>query len=255
MSLATLKSTTVTGTGIREIADLNDIDTALAKLIADSFDNVSLPDTRTATKGLRAFLRKPAKERITIGDFDDISEYLKEKQAHSNHATSTRTDKNPLALPALHIGRTLDYSFYVGDYSKLNQNVGNVRDPAGKVVAALRVTPVQLSYKLWLVADTRAELSWISALLGDWLRFRADLSSIDFAAASVLAGANVEMPCHIDGSKNVMFSNVSLPVTENKVYALELQISVIADLMTADFASVVTTKIEMSNEVLYGNNS
>jgi hypothetical protein len=241
-----------TGTGIREIADINDIDTALAKLIATSFDNVSVPDTRTVTKGLRAFLRKGHSKRITSGTYDSLEEYLQAVQASTAQLSGSQTDGNRLALPMLNIGREMDYSFYSGDYSKPESDVGNIRDSADAIIAILRSTPVQLNYKLWLVADERQELGLLSSILGDWLRFRADLSSIDFFAASRLAGADVEMRCHIDGARNIMFGNIGLP--EKKVYALELELSVIAELLVADFASVSTHSISVQSGVMYGNN-
>lgn len=253
--IASFKTYSLSPSGKRDYGSLTDVDKGFANSLLAAFDGVTVTVSRRETKALEEFLTRTDGDKITAGNFDTVADFLASYEAaHAGRLDTKITNPvNKLALPVVNVGRTADFSFYQGDITKADPVYGTLGDENETAFAIVSMQPIQLNYKVWVVANERETLSQMGLIIGDWFGADANRGKTSFCAASSLAGRPVDIECRIMSAKDVTFTDVSLPSTQDRVYALELAVTVIADSLVAHLSDLEIGRLKMTGGSTYGN--
>lgn len=232
-------------TGVREVSDLNDVDVAFCNNLLRAFEGVVVSDLRRETKPFHAWLNRAPSDQIIFGEFDDVPSFLdayQKSQTGRNQETGTR---NTLALPIINVSRSVEFSLYTGEITRDMPWCSTLVNASNETYAVLSKTHAEISYNVTIISDERYTLSRMSTTLGSWLCLLATHGVTNFNAKTKLADAEIELGVELTDPKSVMFSNVSLPQSENRIYATQAMITVVADVMVAYGVKSSTRRIDV----------
>lgn len=233
----------VSKTGKQQTTGFDAVDDAVATLISKVFDDVLLVEPRSVEKRFQSFLTRPAAERIYVGRFDSVIECLKAiRRANAGHGR--KPDAQPFnqdALPLINISRSMDISYDNND-QQVDRRIGSsFNDPEdGRPLANLEFMQALITYDVTIMATDKDTLGLMCNTLGASIRL---LMSTQFEANTYLARVPVPLICALQDAKEIGFSDVSAPLAEERIYAAQAPISVLADVITAfevDATRVVT---------------
>ncbi|WP_142971377.1 baseplate [Enterobacter hormaechei] len=230
-------------TGKLQTTGFDAVDDALANLISKVFDNVLLVEPSQTEQRFQSFLSRPAAERIYVGRFDSVIECLKAiRRANAGQGRKPDAQSfNPDALPLINISRSMDISYDNND-QQVDRRIGSsFNDPAdGRPLAELKFLQAILTYDVTIMATDKDTLGLMCNTLGASIRL---LMSTQFEANTHLVRVPVPLICALQDAKEIGFSDVSAPLAEERIYAAQAPISVLADVITAfevDATRVVT---------------
>lgn len=250
--LARLYSERLTPTGFREVSDLNDIDAAFCNNILRAFEGVVVSDSRRETRPFSEWLKRARSDQIIYGEFDDVASFLSAYQSSQTGRSQESGQRNKLALPIINVSRSVDFSLYTGEITKDMPWCGRLVNDANETYAVLSKTHAEISYNVTLISDERHTLSRMSTTLGSWLCLLASHGVTNFKAKTRLADAELVLGAELTDPKSVMFSNVSLPAQENRVYATQAMIEVVADVLVAYAVNSSPRRVDVSMGVMGG---
>lgn len=233
----------VSKTGKQQTTGFDAVDDALASLISKAFDNVLLVEPRPVEKRFQSFLSRPAAERIYVGRFDSVIECLKAIR-RANAGQGRKPDDLQLnrdALPLINISRSMDINYDNTD-QQVDRRIGSsFSDPDdGRPLASLEFMQAIITYDVTIMATDKDTLGLMCNSLGASIRL---LMSTQFEANTKLVRVPVPLICSLQDAKEIGFSDVSAPLAEERIYAAQAPISVLADVITAfelDATRVVT---------------
>ncbi|EKG1134778.1 baseplate [Escherichia coli] len=222
-----------TRTGKFQTTGLERVDNAFATLISDIFSDVTLVEPAKEERRFASFLSRPPAERVYVARFDNAVEFL--KSVRRANAGQGRKPENPNinrdALPLINISRSMDISYINNDQQIDRKSCDHFCEPgSGMPLVALEYTQANLTYDVTLMATDKATMSLMCNSLGARLRLMA---GTQFEATTPLVRVPVPLICAIQDAKDISFTDVSAPIGEERIYAAQTAISVIADVITA----------------------
>ena len=180
--------------------------------------------------------------------FDNAIEFLKAvRRANAGQGRKPENQNiNRDALPRS-ISHALWISIISTMISRLTAKSSQFCEPdTGMPLAELEYTRAILTYDVTLMATDKATMSLMCNSLGARLRL---MTGTQFEATTHLVRVPVPLICSIQDAKEVGFTDVSAPIGEERIYATQAPISVIADVITAwelDAKRIITeTSISM----------
>lgn len=241
--------------GKRELVSLSDVDNAFANSLMRAFDGLVFTTASRENRAMAEFLKRQVKDQVSVGYYNDVSACLAAQRASGagQHHTPHEHPVNRLALPLLNIGRDLSYSFYTGAQMRDVQDAGELLDDNDALIALVSELPVQLNYKIWAVAADRETATLMSSVIGSWLRQWQTGGQTAFEAWSTLGGKTVVVEAHLDDPKTIAWMDVSTVPEIDRVYALELDLSVNVGLLVAHFVDTFEIRTELSVGVQSGS--
>lgn len=253
--LARFKELGVKPLGKRELVSLSDVDNAFASSLMRAFDDVVFTTASRENRAMSEYLRREVKDQVSVGYYNDVSACLAAQRAsgagqrHTPHDISV----NRYALPLLNIGRDLSYSFYTGPQMRDVPDAAELVDDNEGLIALVSELPVQLNYKIWVVAADRETAALMSSIIGSWLRQWQTGGHTAFEAWSTLGGRPVVVDAHLDDPKTIDWMDVSTMPESDRVFALELGLSVNVGLLVAHFVDTFEIRTELSMGVQSGS--
>lgn len=230
-------------TGKFQTTGLESVDNAFASLISNIFSDILLVEPTREEKRFASFLNRPPAERVYVARFDNAIEFLKAvRRANAGQGRKPESQNiNRDALPLINISRSMDIS-YINDDQQIDrrQTASFCNPDTGMPLATLEYTQAILTYDVTLMATDKATMSLMCNSLGARLRL---MTGTQFEASTNLVRVPVPLICSIQDAKDVGFTDVSAPVGEERIYATQAPVSVIADVITAwelDAKRVVT---------------
>lgn len=251
--LAIFRKKLLTPTGKQEFIPLDCIDTALAAALNDAFTPlvVSVPD-RT-NKSFIEFLKRSPRDRITLGTFSSVEAWLASFEAsRAGRKDSSCPKANKLAMPLINLSRSPAFSVYEGELSRDVFDDGQILDENDATTALVATMPVSLDYSLWIASDEKESLNMVAAALAFWLRFYASLGQASFTATSEVAGVEMGMTCVVNGQKSIAFQDLTSGTDEDRLFAVGLDLNVVADLPLLTYVDQTDAKISVKARVQNG---
>lgn len=236
-------------TGKFQTTGFENVDNAFATLISNIFSDILLVAPAPEEKRFASFLNRPPAERVYVARFDNAIEFLKAvRRANAGQGRKPENQNiNRDALPLVNISRTMDINYINDDQQIDRKKVASFCEPdTGMPLAELEYTQAILTYDVTLMATDKATMSLMCNSLGARLRL---MTGTQFEATTHLVRVPVSLICSIQDAKEVGFTDVSAPIGEERIYATQAPISVIADVITAwelDAKRIITeTSISM----------
>lgn len=235
-------------TGRREVAGLRDIDHALANLVARSLSGLFVTTETVHNKSLARFLERPPQDQVLIGHFEDLRDMVRSIRQARAGRKSQQGNKfaNLDALPIVNLTRTLDLSYGYTERQLDRADYATLVDDAGSVQYLLSTLPITLSYNLTVAAADKEPLAILCNAMANHFYFLHDTG---FLATTSLCGIPVEAECALNNMKGFMVSDVSLPVSEERLFAGQMTIDVIADGLMAIEVESYTSRVQVGVQV------
>lgn len=223
----------LTRTGKFEVTGFSAVDAAVAAKISDTFSRVVVTHTDPARARFASFLAREPKDRVFVGQFDSVVEFLAamRRAAAGRGSVPDNVPINRDALPLVNISRSFDLAYESNDYQRDRRDAGNLLCDDGFTPAAeLEITQATLTYNVSLIAAEKITLGLMCNALAGHFRF---MDNTSFMAHEKLVNKMVEVDCCITEAKGTGFSDISPPLTENRVFAAQATIMVMADVYLA----------------------
>lgn len=221
--------------GKREISSTSDVDAGLGNRLLQVLEDIEITDTRSWCKPLREFLGREKSDQLKFGDFDDVEAFLRAYRAAA--AGRRASIKNPLinsnAMPVLNLCRKPGIQPHDNTLEVDNDDAGFITDENKKPIALLSSNPVEINYSLMVLAHEKEVLNALTSYYASWFRQFTNYGGTNFTAKSILAGAMIEVNCLIRDPKAVMIDDLSVAISENRIFASSLSFTVVAPVLTA----------------------
>ncbi|WP_038239096.1 hypothetical protein [Xenorhabdus szentirmaii] len=229
--LMRIKSLKLTPLGEREVSGFRGIDIAVGNHIAASLKGLRVNHPDPHNQGFIEFISRPASDQMLLGRFDDIKDFIRTlRQAKAGRKSQSEDhDVNHDALPVINLSRTMDFNMMPNDRQIRRDRYGEVFD-GETIVAVLEVHPVNLVYDIVVLSAEKEPLSLLCNAIA--VHF-AGMRSISFHALINIAHAEVNIECAFNEAREIAFSDVSLPVTEDRLFGARASLKVQADIIMA----------------------
>ena len=222
-------------TGKRELSSTSDVDAGLGNKLLQVLEDIELTDMRAWCKPLREFLSREKSDQLKFGDFDDVEAFLRAYRAAA--AGRRASIKNPLvnqnAMPVLNLCRKPGIQLHDNSLVEDSDDAGYIFDENGTPVALISSNPVEINYSLMVLAHEKEVLNALTSYYAAWFRQFTNFGSTNFTTKTALAGAMVEVGCLIRDPKAVMIDDLSIAISENRIFASSLSFTVVAPVLTA----------------------
>lgn len=224
-----------TRTGKVESTGFTAADAAVAKALNDVFSSAVITKPREHEQRYSSFLARKPEDRVFVGKFDDVMDFLRAvRQAGAGRRSvkaSDMPDLNRDALPLINLSRGFDITYDNND-QEIDRNLGQFTDASqgDMPLAQIEATQASLNYSITLIASDKDTLSLMCNTLA--ANFRSRLTT-NFTAQEKLVHWPVEINCSIQDAKTIMFSDMSPPFTQDRIYACQASLIVMVDVLTA----------------------
>lgn len=235
-----------TRTGYTQTTGFHAVDSGVAKAVNDVFSGAMMIDPREHEKRFAAFLERPGQDRVFVGKFDDVTEFLQAVRRASAGRKSVSAEEpniNRDALPLINLSRGFDITYDNGDQEIDRHGYADYVDENGMPLAEIEGTQASLNYTVMMIAADKDTLSLMCNTFAANLRSRL---TTNFKVNEVLVRVPVELNCNIQDAKSIMFSDMSLPFSQERLYAAQAGIIILADVLTAHEVEAVSTMTQAS---------
>lgn len=225
-------------TGFSEVTDLTDIDKAVAKVIGKALQTMVVTDTKRKTNSeFYRFTQKPMKEKLMIGQFDDVNTFV------STFAGS-ETPRNSI-FPIVYLYRDSSIVFADGTDYKDIMYQAEIMDNNGNKTANIHKSFVKLTYTVTALAWEKSTSDRLGLNLAMWLRHMKNTER-SFTAKTMIAGAAVELKGEINGQRDTMTSSVTMPYSETKLNGQSIMIEVTTETLEAIAVDVKKSRWQLA---------
>ncbi|EKT2122023.1 baseplate [Salmonella enterica] len=251
--LAIFRKKQLKPTGKQEFVPVECIDTAFAAALNDAFEPLVISATNRMNKSFSAFLKRSPRDRITVGSFNDIKEWFAAVEAsRAGRKDSPHLPVNKLAMPLVNLSRSPAFSIYEGELSRDVFNDGEITDENNVTSALVSTIPFSLNYSLWIASDEKESLGMVASAFAFWLRLYASHGQASFTATSVISDVEMPINCVIEGQKSIAFQPFTSGTEEDRIFAVGLDMTVVADLPLLTYVEQVDAKITVKAKVQDG---
>ncbi|WP_193568694.1 baseplate [Citrobacter sp. NCU1] len=222
-----------TRTGKFEITGFAATDDAVAREINSIFSNVVVTHVTRDRERFAAFLARAPQDRVFVGNFDNVVEFLGavRRAAAGRRSIPSSESINRDAMPFINISRSFDADYDSNDNQRDRDDLADLYGSDGITpVAEVSATQVVLTYNVTLIAAEKSTLSLMCNTLASSMRWR---ESTSFTAIDRLVHLPVEIDCSFQDAKGIGYSDLSTPIMENRIFAAQATLTVMADMMTA----------------------
>ncbi|PHM51588.1 hypothetical protein [Xenorhabdus hominickii] len=229
--LMRIKSLKLKPLGEREVSGFRGIDIAVGNHIASSLKGLKVNHPDLHNQGFVEFLQRPSSDQVLLGRFDDIKDFMRTlRQAKAGRKSqSDNPDANPEALPVINLSRTMDYDVMPNDRQIKRDRYGEVFE-GETIIAVLEAHPVHLVYDIFVLSADKEPLSLLCNAIA--VHF-VSMISTSFQALIQIANTDVSIECAFNEAREIAFSDVSLPVMEDRIFGAKASIKVQADIIMA----------------------
>lgn len=240
--LARTKEWELKRTGKFETTGFDAVDKAFAREINQIFSNAVIVHPTPGRERYAAFLNRQPQDRVFVGNFDNVIDFLGavRRAAAGRRSIPASPEINRDALPAINISRTFDIAYESSENQRDRYESSELMDETGTPIAMVDSTQATLTYHVTLIAAEKPTLSLMCNTLASALRWRQPDT---FEAVDRLVNVDIDLECVIQDAKAISFTDLSEPVKENRIFAAQATITVIADMHTA--AEVTATRISL----------
>jgi hypothetical protein len=234
--LARTREWKTTRTGKVESTGFTAADAAVATALNDVFSSAVKEEPRQHEQRYASFLARKPEDRVFVGKFDDVMEFLRAvRQAGAGRRSVKASDMPELnrdALPLINLSRGFDITYDNNDQEIDRHRYGSFTDQSqdNMPLAEIEATQASLNYSITLLASDKDTLSLMCNTLA--ANFRSRLAT-NFIAHEKLVRWPVEINCSIQDAKSIMFSDMSPPFTQERIYACQASMIVMVDVLTA----------------------
>lgn len=230
-------------TGRFETTGFDAVDKAFAKEINQVFSNAVIVHPTPGRDRYAAFLARQPQDRVFVGSFDNVIDFLGavRRAAAGRRSLPQSAQVNREALPVINISRTFDIAYESSENQRDRYKSEELIDDKGMPLAMVDSTQATLTYQVTLIATEKSTLSLMCNTLASALRWRQAAS---FKAVDRLVNVDIDLECVIQDAKAISFTDLSEPVKENRIFAAQATITVIADMHTA--AEVTAKRIRVN---------
>lgn len=235
-------------TGRREVAGLRDIDHALASHIARSIQGLYVTNETVHNKHFANFMKRPPQDQVLLGHFEDLRDMVRSIRQARAGRKSQQGNKfaNLDALPIINLTRTLDVSYGFTDRQLDRIDFGELTDENGVVRHMISTLPMTLTYNLTVASAEKESLAILCNGIANHFYFLRDTG---FLAPTSICGINIDAECALNSLKGMMVSDVSLPVSEERLFAGQVTLEVIADNLMAIEVEAFTQRVQVGIQV------
>lgn len=211
-------------------------DAAVATALNDVYSSAVVMEPRDHEKRYAAFLARKPEDRVFVGKFDDVLEFLRAVRGAGAGRRGVTAEEMPNlnrdALPLINLSRGFDITYDNNDQEIDRKKYGTITDPeqADKPLAEVETTQASLNYTITLIAADKDTLSLMCNTLA--ANFRSRLTT-NFTAPEILVRWPVELNCSIQDAKTIMFSDISPPFSQQRIYACQASMIVMVDVLSA----------------------
>ncbi|WP_340615840.1 hypothetical protein [Xenorhabdus entomophaga] len=229
--LMRIKSLKLNPIGEREVSGFRGIDIAVGNHIASSLKGLKVNHPDLHNQGFVEFINRPSSDQVLLGRFDDIKDFIRTMRQAKAGRKSQSDNKyaNPEALPVINLSRTMDYDVMPNDRQIRRDRYGEVFE-GDTIIAVLDAHPVNLVYDIFVLSAEKEPLSLLCNAIA--VHF-ASMIATSFHASVKMANAEVDIECAFNAAREISFSDVSLPVMEDRIFGAKASIKVQADIIMA----------------------
>lgn len=248
--LARFKELKLTPTGKREISSLSDVDNGFASNLLRAINDIQFLHPRRQDASMVEFLKRSDSDKLSVGNYPDIKALLSAQNASGagQKDTPTAVPINRHALPLINIGRDVTYSFYVGEHERDELDYGQLYDEKEQITAVVSKVPVQLTYKVWVLAFDLDTLGHLTGAIGTWMRLWQSQGETAYQCTTSLCGIAVNIDNVFDAPKAVDWSDISADIGTDRIFAAELLVTVVSAQLVAHLVDASSVR----NEVVLG---
>lgn len=231
-------------TGEREVSGLRCIDIAVGNHILSCLKGLTVNSEDKHNRGFLKFVERPPQDQVLLGRFDDIKEFIRTvRQAKAGRKSQTDNKYANLdALPIINVSRSIDFDVAVNDRQISRDKYGELVDEDEAVFAVLDAHPTNLAYDIYILSAEKEPLAMLCNAIA--VHFAKMRGSVSFTATTNIANAKVDIECAFTDGRSLAFSDVSLPIMEDRVFAAKASISVQADILMAYAVEPLVETIE-----------
>ncbi|EIG5185511.1 baseplate [Escherichia coli] len=250
--LAIFKKKGLTPTGKLEFATIDGIDSALAQALNEAFDSQVVSFNDRINQSFREFLKRTPRDRITLGTFSDVKEWLSSFEADraGRKDTASAGPVNKLAMPLVNLSRSPAFSIYEGELCRDNYDEGHVTNENDEIEALVSTIPFSLEYSLWIASDEKESLGMVTTALAFWLRMYASLGQASFTHRANVGGYEIPVTCYIEGQKSIAFQDLTTGTADNRLFAVGLNLTVVAELPILAYMKQTNGTITVKAKIL-----
>lgn len=240
----------LTRTGKFEVTGFSAVDKAVASKIDATFSRVVVTHPDPARARFASFLAREPDERVFVGQYDSVVEFLAalRRAAAGRNRVPKKVIVNRDALPVVNVSRSFDLAYESNDNQRNRRNAGRLyAEDNFTPVAELEITQATLTYNISFISAEKTTLGLMcNAFAGD-MQF---LSNTSFKAFETLLNVQAEIDCCITEAKSTGFTDISPPLTENRVFAAQAMITVMADVYMAWEVDATRIRFETSGTMM-----
>lgn len=144
--------------------------------------------------------------------------------------TASAGPVNKLAMPLVNLSRSPAFSIYEGELCRDNYDEGHVTNENDEIEALVSTIPFSLEYSLWIASDEKESLGMVTTALAFWLRMYASLGQASFTHIANVGGYEIPVTCYIEGQKSIAFQDLTTGTADNRLFAVGLNLTVVAEL-------------------------
>ena len=164
--------------------------------------------------------------------------------------TASAGPVNKLAMPLVNLSRSPAFSIYEGELCRDNYDEGHVTNENDEIEALVSTIPFSLEYSLWIASDEKESLGMVSTALAFWLRMYASLGQASFTHRANVGGYEIPVTCYIEGQKSIAFQDLTTGTADNRLFAVGLNLTVVAELPILAYMQQTTGTITVKAKIL-----
>lgn len=237
-TLARINNWQFSRTGKFQVSGFGEVDQAVASMVSDIFSKVLLVAPQPYEARYASFLARSPADRVFVGRYDNIIEFLhalrRASAGQGRRPEAIKDQLNPDALPLVNISRSMDISYENNDQQIDRRKGGDTlfrNEQTGEPLAQFEYTQALLTYDVTLLATDKITLGLMANTLG--AHFRQLMGSSFMATTKMMNAVDIPLNLNIEAPKEVGFTDVSAPLGEERVYAVQAPITVMSDVAAA----------------------
>lgn len=237
----------LTPTGEYEVSGFHEVDVAVASYFSRIFDNARVNNPNNERKVFNRFTERPPAERVVLGKFDSLVTFLQQLRKARPRIKSPDLSKSE--LPVINVSRGLDVVYSTNDFKNDTASVLELEkcvDTDGNTFAVLDRTHADLTYTISVMAFEKETLALVVNAISTYLRFAIKKT---FIATTQVAMSTIPLQCSFTDSKELIWSDMSASISEDRLFAASVALTVSTDVVCAHAVTRATENYQVMSEL------
>lgn len=245
--IARLKEVQLVPTGEYEVSGFHEIDAAVASYMSHIFDQARINTLSAENKAFNRFIEAPPSRRVVVGKFDSLVEFLQMLRRSRGRPKSPQVSTDE--LPVINVSRSFDVVYSTSDQkrdSSAGRGLDIIEDPqTGTPFAALDRSQAALTYTVAALAFEKETLALMLNAVSMHLKFEVHQS---FSVNVTVARTSVDLDCTFTDSRDLIWSDMSAPISTDRLYAASITLTVNVDVVRALAVNSVQQRTQIVSE-------